>query len=84
MVAETLQCQNHNQDTILRQMLSVPENDISHIAHTQTVHENGTTGHMAGNFRFLLIQLQHISGMKDENVVLRMPKSAAISAWAFI
>ena len=52
-------------------MLSVPENDISHIAHAQTVHENGTTGHMAGNFRFLLIQLQHISGMKDENVVLR-------------
>ena len=40
-------------------MLSVPENDISHIAHAQTVHENGTTGHMAGNF--VLRDRQHLA-----------------------
>ena len=50
----SIQGKDYDHDTILCQMLSVTENDISNIPDTKTVHQNVTYRYLAGYFCRLL------------------------------
>ena len=70
-----LQRHDHYHNTIFGQVLSIPQNDISYISHTQAIYQNRARVYMIHYFRAVSAQLQHISRGEDENIFLFDPKT---------
>ena len=61
----------HHNNTILRQTLSVSDDNISYIAHAKAVHQNRTGLYLADDFGFLLADFEDVSGVENENIIFR-------------
>ena len=51
-------------------MLTVPQHNVAHVAHAQTIHQNGSHGNLPHHLRAVLPKFQHVSGGKHENILL--------------
>ena len=74
MVRTLGKSQHNDQDAILRQMLTVSENDIPNVSHSQSVYQDRSGLHMTGYSCTLVIKFQHISCLKNENIFFRNSK----------
>ena len=54
-----LQCHNYDHDSIFRQVLTVTEYDISHIANAKSVYEDRTCMNASCHLGILSVQLQN-------------------------
>ena len=70
-IAVTLQGHNYDHNSVLRQMLTITEHDISNITHAKSVYENCSCVNTSCHLGILSIQFQYISGRKDEDILFR-------------
>ena len=70
-VRSPFQSKHHDDNAVLRQMLSVAKHDVSNIAHAKTVHKDRACVYLVHDLRRLVIQLQHIARLDDKDILLR-------------
>ena len=70
LIGILLQCQNGNHDSVLRQMLAIPQDNISHISYPKTIYQKRAGLYMAGHLGRLLIQLQNIPCLQDKDMIV--------------
>ena len=60
---------NHNDESVLRQMLAVPQNHVTHVAHAQAVHENSARGNGSDDLCRGFIQLNDVTDVCNEDAI---------------
>ena len=71
LVAITFQSQDYDDDTVLCQVLTVTQDDVSYIADTKAVYQDTAMLDMVYHFAGILADLHNIAGRHDQNIFLR-------------
>ena len=71
LAGTAFQSQDHNNNTILGQALSIFEDDVADVPDAQSVYQDRTSLYMINDLAAFRCQLDHVSGIRHDDIGLR-------------